>query len=133
MNSPQLHCPIGLDPGADTPEETALSIMAEIAARRRGGSGAPLRAGRLPLPHNRLTQVRFGGRSRGEMQPTMTSRWARPDALACSVTADHPCSFIVCRKTCASRRSADSSGTVGSCSRTPHVPFPCPCRPWLVI
>lgn len=38
----QLHSPIGLDLGAQTPEETALSIAAQMVAARRGGSGADL-------------------------------------------------------------------------------------------
>ncbi|MGW7168541.1 XdhC family protein [Streptomyces sp. NPDC054884] len=38
----RLRSPIGLDLGARTPEETALSIAAEIVAERRGGNGAPL-------------------------------------------------------------------------------------------
>jgi xanthine dehydrogenase accessory factor len=37
-----LHSPIGLDLGARTPEETAVSIVAEIIARRWGGGGRPL-------------------------------------------------------------------------------------------
>ncbi|WFE25410.1 XdhC family protein [Solwaraspora sp. WMMD791] len=41
----RLHSPIGLDLGARTPQETALSIAAEIVAQRLGGSGAPLRSG----------------------------------------------------------------------------------------
>lgn len=34
-----VHTPIGLDIGAETPEEIAVSIMAEIIMTRRGGSG----------------------------------------------------------------------------------------------
>lgn len=46
-----LHSPIGLDLGARTPEETALSIVAEIVAGRRGGSGVPLRGAHTPIHH----------------------------------------------------------------------------------
>jgi xanthine dehydrogenase accessory factor len=38
----RLASPIGLDLGARTPEETAVSIAAEIIARRWGGQGGPL-------------------------------------------------------------------------------------------
>lgn len=37
-----IHAPIGLDIGAVSPEEIALSIMSEIAMERSGGTGAPL-------------------------------------------------------------------------------------------
>jgi xanthine dehydrogenase accessory factor len=45
----QLSSPIGLDLGARTPEETAVSIAADIIARRWGGGGRPLAeiAGRI--------------------------------------------------------------------------------------
>ena len=58
----RLRSPIGLDLGARTPEETALSIAAEIVAARHGGTGRPLtgsgtpihrderKAGQLPQP-----------------------------------------------------------------------------------
>lgn len=41
----RLSSPIGLDLGARTPEETAVSIAAEIIAGRWGGSGQPLATG----------------------------------------------------------------------------------------
>ncbi|GGW93455.1 hypothetical protein GCM10010297_13770 [Streptomyces malachitofuscus] len=45
----RLRSPIGLDLGARTPEETALSIAAEIVASRRGGTGAPLTGSATPI------------------------------------------------------------------------------------
>lgn len=39
----RVHAPIGLDIGAETPDEIALSIAAEIIMQRRQASGAPLR------------------------------------------------------------------------------------------
>ncbi|MFE9179861.1 XdhC family protein [Streptomyces sp. NPDC007126] len=50
----RLRSPIGLDLGARTPEETALSIAAEIVALRRGGTGAPLTGGAAPI-HREVT------------------------------------------------------------------------------
>ncbi|MFT4470553.1 XdhC family protein [Arthrobacter sulfonylureivorans] len=38
----RLHSPVGLDLGARTPEETAVSIAAEIIASQWGGGGQPL-------------------------------------------------------------------------------------------
>ncbi|MDG9709330.1 XdhC family protein [Streptomyces sp. DH10] len=47
----RLHSPIGLDLGARTPEETALSIASEIVAARRGGSGVSLTGAHTPIHH----------------------------------------------------------------------------------
>ncbi|ALM37559.1 XdhC family protein [Streptomyces albidoflavus] len=48
----RLRSPIGLDLGAHSPEETALSIAAEIVALRRGGTGVPLRGAHTPIHHD---------------------------------------------------------------------------------
>jgi xanthine dehydrogenase accessory factor len=40
----RVHSPIGLELNAETPEEIAVSILAEILMLRNKGSGAPMRA-----------------------------------------------------------------------------------------
>jgi xanthine dehydrogenase accessory factor len=57
----RLRSPIGLDLGARTPEETALSIAAEIVAARRGGTGVPLTGSRTPI-HRDLQTAGATGR-----------------------------------------------------------------------
>lgn len=39
----EIHAPVGLDLGAETPGEIAIAVAAELVALRRGGTGAPLR------------------------------------------------------------------------------------------
>ncbi len=62
----RLAAPTGLDLGADSPEETAVSIAAEIVAQRRNGSGARLRDLGSPIHHAgdttaiRCEGLRFG-------------------------------------------------------------------------
>ncbi|HEV7626563.1 MAG TPA: XdhC/CoxI family protein [Streptomyces sp.] len=58
----RLHSPIGLDLGARTPEETALSIAAEIIAVRHGGTGIPLTGAHTPIHHD--TEVAAGAAQR---------------------------------------------------------------------
>lgn len=48
-----VHSPAGLDLGAETPEEIALSIVAEIAAVRAGRVGGMLRERRGPIHERR--------------------------------------------------------------------------------
>ncbi|AKJ09884.1 XshC-Cox1-family protein [Streptomyces incarnatus] len=55
----RLRSPIGLDLGARTPEETALSIGAEIVANRRGGSGVSLTGAHTPI-HRELSSAPTG-------------------------------------------------------------------------
>jgi len=43
LSDPRVHAPVGLDLGAETPEEIALAIASEILARLRGASHAALR------------------------------------------------------------------------------------------
>lgn len=38
-----IHAPVGLDIGAETPEEIAVAVAAELVLVRRGGSGRPLK------------------------------------------------------------------------------------------
>jgi hypothetical protein len=70
-----LHSPIGLDLGARTAEETAVSIAAEIVQDRWGGSGRPLAetdgrihedaaAGPWTHPHDRGRRAAAGRRGR---------------------------------------------------------------------
>jgi xanthine dehydrogenase accessory factor len=70
----RLSSPIGLDLGARTPEETAVSIAAEIIAGRWGGGGRPLTevAGRIhgnPVGPQELSRISATSANNGR------SRW----------------------------------------------------------
>ncbi len=57
----RVRTPIGLDIGAETPEEIAVAIMAEVIQVRRGGTGQPLLKTRRPVkgvaPAERLPEA----------------------------------------------------------------------------
>ena len=61
----RLSSPIGLDLGARTPQETAVSIAAEIIANRWGGRGERLAQSRGPIHHHgdapHLASLPIGG------------------------------------------------------------------------
>jgi xanthine dehydrogenase accessory factor len=58
----RLRSPIGLDLGARTPEETALSIASEIVANRRGGSGVSLTGAHTPIHRDAASESEPAGR-----------------------------------------------------------------------
>jgi len=53
----KVHCPLGLEIGAETPEEIAVSILAEMIAVRRGVDPTMARSMKLELPG----RMRVGG------------------------------------------------------------------------
>jgi xanthine dehydrogenase accessory factor len=62
----RLRGPIGLDLGGRLPTETALAILAEVVAERRGGGGRPMRElarEREPGPEREPTHPRGGAAS----------------------------------------------------------------------
>jgi xanthine dehydrogenase accessory factor len=63
---PTLHSPMGLDIGADGPEQVALAVVAEIQATLNGRAGGLLR--------ERIGSIH----SSGDATPGLESRWLQP-------------------------------------------------------
>lgn len=70
----RLRAPIGLQLGAVTPEETAVSIAAEIVADRRGGNGGRLTVTGAPIHP-------FAGSTQHALRDRVMSRPTEHDAL----------------------------------------------------
>ena len=93
----RLSSPIGLDLGARTPEETAVSIAAEIIALRWGGRGDRLghRDGPDPPPRARTRRGARRDPRRSRKPPGLTVATARrsgkyPRCRACPASVDDP-------------------------------------------
>ncbi|MGC9541191.1 XdhC family protein, partial [Streptomyces sp. UG1] len=69
----RLHSPIGLDLGAHSPEETAISITAEIIAHTHNGTGLPL--SRVPGPIHGAVRTTTGLR---EEEPQTWTPYGAP-------------------------------------------------------
>jgi xanthine dehydrogenase accessory factor len=52
----RIFAPAGLDLGATTPEEIALSIVSQIVALRRGGSSRALHLTELDMPDSDVSE-----------------------------------------------------------------------------
>jgi len=81
----RLHSPIGLDLGGSTPQETAVSILAEVIASRTGSAGVSLRTQTGPIHRTeavRTEAVRSEAARteavRTESAPTVPTGAARP-------------------------------------------------------
>lgn len=72
----RLRAPIGLQLGAITPEETAVSIAAEIIADRRGGNGGRLTVSDAPIHP-------YAGPTQHALRDRVMSRLTEHDALRC--------------------------------------------------
>jgi xanthine dehydrogenase accessory factor len=68
----RLASPIGLDLGARTPQETAVSIAAEIIARRWGGGGRPLTETGGRIHHQQGSDQENDGGAGTELSDSLT-------------------------------------------------------------
>ena len=76
----RLMSPIGLDLGARTPEETAISICAEIIATRTGKAAPSLKDSRARSTPDRRNHTVRGTMKPGRLVPFDAARPRRPGA-----------------------------------------------------
>ncbi|MET0735808.1 MAG: XdhC family protein [Microbacterium sp.] len=77
----RVHSPLGLDLGGSSPDETALSVLAEIVASRHGGSGMPLRECTGAV-HGRTDSGRADAEASGACTSRTTSSAKEPTGVA---------------------------------------------------
>lgn len=70
----RLSSPIGLDLGARTPQQTAISILAEILAAQTGSSGGRLTNGSGPIHHETATSMRSSLQNRARQSAPASQR-----------------------------------------------------------
>ncbi|MFC0532356.1 XdhC family protein [Phytohabitans kaempferiae] len=74
MEIDKLRSPIGLDLGARTPEETAIAVVAELVASRRGGC-LPLSTHDGPIHHDHsIGVVARPAHGQPHLSPPLTAR-----------------------------------------------------------
>ena len=139
----RLHAPIGLDVGARTPEETAVSIAAEIIASRWGGTGSaaaqhhradpPRARGSLPRGDRRRPAQPSMSRERGQASVRTTAhrprRGGRDDqdqrdrrrrARTPTRSSRERCSCTTCASNSA-RSARSSAATPATAARAPSM------------
>ncbi|KAF2412286.1 hypothetical protein B1729_15850 [Microbacterium sp. B35-04] len=80
----RVRSPLGLDLGGASPDETAISVLAEIVATRHGGSGVPLSARSGPLHRRPAAAAPHSGQTPSGDAP---SREAASDATSSTALA----------------------------------------------